>query len=126
LPDYRPFHLPECPARDPDVNVDWLRMQDDGSVVITRICTCPPERFGPGSKPIYDPGDDGKAGGPGDPPSGGQGRCQMMTCEFCGRTDPPGGVRELAQVSNPVKYATVCTRRAACYLAAFRAVFRHR
>jgi hypothetical protein len=62
MSNYRPFHLPECPARDPAVNVDRLRIdesRDDwpANIVIERICTCPPERFGPGSKPIYNPGD---------------------------------------------------------------------
>jgi hypothetical protein len=48
----------------------------------------------------------------------------IVMCAFCGRVDPPGGLREQAQVSNPVTYAMVCNRRAACYLAAFRAIFR--
>ena len=54
--DYRPFHLPACPARDPRVNVDRLRLRD-GITVTERICTCPLDRFGPGSKPIWEPGD---------------------------------------------------------------------
>jgi len=61
--NYRPFHLPGCPARDPDVNVDRLRIGGDGTIETVRICTCPPERFGPGSKPIYDPGDEAAPAG---------------------------------------------------------------
>ena len=56
--DYRPWHAPGCPARDPAVNVDRLRVADDGTIQVTRICTCPPERFGPGTKPIWEPGDE--------------------------------------------------------------------
>ena len=61
---YRPFHWPGspgspgCPARDPAVNVVLLRITDSGTIEMTRNCTCPPERFGPGSKPIWDPGDE--------------------------------------------------------------------
>jgi len=55
---YRPFHEPACPARDPAVNVDRLQLAEDGTVETVRICTCPPERFGPGRKPIWEPGDE--------------------------------------------------------------------
>ena len=64
--DYRPQHQPECPARDPRVNVDRLRIAGDGSMTMERICTCPPERFAPGSKPIYEPGDGPASGRTGD------------------------------------------------------------
>ena len=63
MSDYRPWHAPGCPARDPRVNVDRLRIDESrgewpASIVTERICTCPPERFGPGSKPIWEPGDE--------------------------------------------------------------------
>lgn len=59
MSDYRPFHLPACPARDPAVNVDRLRIDPSmgawpANIVTERICICPPERFGPGSKPIWE------------------------------------------------------------------------
>jgi hypothetical protein len=48
----------------------------------------------------------------------------MSTCSFCGRDGPPGGLREVAQVSNPVTYAPCCRRRFRCYLAAIGALIR--
>jgi hypothetical protein len=45
--DYRPWHEPECPARDPRQPVDTLRIDEAGSepwprnIVTVRFCTCP-------------------------------------------------------------------------------------
>jgi hypothetical protein len=61
--DYRPWHLPECPARDPAVNVDSRRVDEASplpwphNLITVRTCTCPPERFTQGG-PIWDPGDE--------------------------------------------------------------------
>lgn len=48
----------------------------------------------------------------------------MTACAYCGRTDPPGGLADVAQVSNPVTYAPCCRRRLPCILAAWRALLR--
>jgi hypothetical protein len=54
---YRPFHEPSCPARDPDVSPELLRIIG-GAVTSVVICTCPPGRFDPGSEPVWAPGDE--------------------------------------------------------------------
>ena len=50
----------------------------------------------------------------------------MNTCALCYREDPPGGIRAVEQVSNPVTYAPCCRRKTACLLAALRAAWRDR
>jgi hypothetical protein len=55
---YRPYHdpggkkRPPCPARDPNVPVSRLTLDDDGYVVTVMICTC-----GGLDKPAWEPGD---------------------------------------------------------------------
>jgi hypothetical protein len=49
---YRPYHAASCPARDPAVNVDTLRIASDGTIETARNCTC-----GGLEHPQWNPGD---------------------------------------------------------------------
>jgi hypothetical protein len=57
MADYRPFHEQDCPARNPDISPEQLRIIGD-AVVAVQACSCPRSRFGPGSQPIPEPGDE--------------------------------------------------------------------
>lgn len=43
------------------------------------------------------------------------GEVEGMTCAFCGKKDPVGGLHHVAQISNPVTYVPGCKRQLPCY-----------